>query len=62
MCRSPLAYGHATATRIFLGDVEVDNGANDRESPPRQSSSAEATRARHQRDDDKRDDELPRVP
>ena len=32
MCRSPLAYGHATATRILL-DFSPLTGANDRESP-----------------------------
>jgi hypothetical protein len=34
MCRSPLAYGHATATRILLGFSPL-TGANDRESPSR---------------------------
>jgi hypothetical protein len=32
MCRRPLAYGHATATRILLGFSQL-TGANDRESP-----------------------------
>ena len=32
MCRRPLAYGHATATRILLGFSPL-TGANERESP-----------------------------
>ena len=32
MCRRPLAYGHATATKIFLGFSDPLTGANDRES------------------------------
>ena len=33
MCRRPLAYGHATATRILLGfSFSPLTGANDRES------------------------------
>ena len=33
MWRRPLAYGHATATKIFLGFADPLTGANDRESP-----------------------------
>ena len=33
MCRRPLAYGQATATRIFLGVTAPVTGANDRECP-----------------------------
>jgi hypothetical protein len=33
MCRRPLAYGHATATRILLGFASLPTGANDRERP-----------------------------
>lgn len=32
MCRRPLAYGHATATKIFFGFSDPLTGANDRES------------------------------
>lgn len=42
MCRSPLAYGHATATRIFLGFSDWLTSANDKESPASDPSGAEA--------------------
>lgn len=61
MCRSPLAYGHATATRIFLGDVAVGTGANDRESPAYDFPGAKAACACPQCDD-QHGEELPRQP
>jgi hypothetical protein len=42
MCRSPLAYGHATATRIFLGFSDSLTGANDKESLASDPAGAEA--------------------
>ena len=45
MCRGPLAYGHATATRIFLGGTGSGTGANDRESFPSHPAGAEARRS-----------------
>ena len=41
MCLGPLAYGHATATRIFLGAACGVTGANDRESFPSHPAGAE---------------------
>ena len=45
MCLGPLAYGHATATRIFLGAAGAVTGANDRESFPSHPAGAEARRS-----------------
>ena len=42
MCRRPLAYGHATATRIFLGVSGPFTGANDRESLSRDPPGSES--------------------
>ena len=42
MCLGPLAYGHATATRIFLGEAGAVTGANDRESFASHPAGAEA--------------------
>ena len=54
MCRRPLAYGHATATRIFLGFAGPLTGANDRESPPGHPACAAAPRRRAISDEQQR--------
>jgi len=54
MWRRPLAYGHATATKIFLGFSDPLTGANDRESPsvhPNAYSCAAEERDGQQRDE-----------
>ena len=48
MCLGPLAYGHATATKIFLGFSPL-TGANDREWTPGHSPRADRYAAEHQR-------------
>ena len=47
MWRNPLAYGHATATRIFLGDFARLTVANDKESLSRYPSSSESPEEQH---------------
>ena len=48
MCLRPLAYGQATATRIFLGLSVVLTGANDREPPPGHTARADTRTAERQ--------------
>ena len=53
MCRNPLAYGQATATRIFLGLSVLLTGANDKESSSALPSGREGYE-REERDSEER--------
>src|SRR3989304_3108821 len=46
--RNPLAYGHATATRIFLGVLVPLTDANHRERSPQDPAGAETAEGEHQ--------------
>jgi hypothetical protein len=57
MWRGPFAYGHATATRIFLGFGLVVTGVNDRERPPHDPAGADPSAGEKQHDEPTCDDE-----